>query len=191
MTENLESQLKDLFDAWRDVHVRKGWGERFFEDGLPGYEEAYVKANPRVLYICKESHDDGEQHVEFWFRDEVRSGPKTCQFTRRIRLLQGLITGGDDNLEGIAFMNLDKRGGGAATYFPRLRKYTRDPEIRPLLRREIEILAPEIIVTGSCAGLVREILKGSDFTGELVDAFHPKYRRSDEKFVARFLEKRA
>jgi hypothetical protein len=181
----IQEQLEQLFARWATTQKQEGLGDWFFPDGLVGEEAAYAAAPIKVLYILKESNVGEEpKDFGFWFKRVVANGEEH-PIRRRLALLQEVIAD-SSNLGVAAYMNLNKSGGAAVADDKQLAAYVQ--RFAPLIREEIEILAPDVIVCGGCYGLVRDAL-GDSFTGRLVDMWHPSYwQKSDEDYIAKFRE---
>jgi len=194
---SIEEKLGDLFDRWKaeqlrgkvDLGLDISW--RFTPDGIVGEEEAYLNAPVKVLYILKEGNlteradMPAEQagRFDFWFKRIVATG-EPHKIKRRIEDMQKIITGSDD-LTVTAHMNLNKAGGLASTDMKKLRAYATAPGIAPLIREEIKLLAPDVIVCGGCYGIVAEIL-GADAPYRMVDMWHPSHRVTDAAYREKF-----
>ena len=164
---SIQTQINKLFDQWKKVHEEKPGLfkvlnlklERFLPDGIAGDENAYINAIPKVLYILKESNAKNSEKVDFWFKEQVdKNGThQTHQITKRIRFMQKMITGSDD-LSVIAYMNLNKCGDGSKTEMKKLAAYSLDDKISLLIKEQIHILNPDIIICGGCFNIVNTIL---------------------------------
>lgn len=176
---SIQARLDQLFEQWKEVHKQKAdmlnlqYPERFLPDGIAGDEAAYEKSSPKVLYILKESNvGDRCDDLSFWFKAQATGGG-THRITKRIRLMQKVITGSDD-LTAVAYMNLNKSGGTSATNGAKLEAYVLNENISSFIKEEIRILNPDIIVCGGCFDTVTKLLK-SDTPVKIINIWHPSY----------------
>ena len=191
---SIEARLNDLFARWKVVQLEHEKAlnmidpKYFFLDGLVGDEAAWGSAPVRVLYVLKESNiSEPPKDFDFWFKRialDDTIDDRTYAIKKFIRLMQTELAGNGD-LSAVAYMNLNKSGGGSKTIFRRLRTYATHPAVAPMIREQIEILAPCVIVCCGCYGLVSGIL-GKDSPYHLVNMWHPSARKSDETYMTRF-----
>jgi len=188
---SIEARLENLFARWKAVQLQeaKALGlehpDWFFPDGLVGDESAWLNAPVKVLYILKEGNlTEPPKDFGFWFK-RIAADDTGHIIKKRIQLMQREIAGNDD-LSAIAYMNLNKSGGKSVTDFNWLQAYAAHPAIASLIREQIDILAPVVIVCCGCYGLVAGIL-GEDAPYRLVDMWHPSdHFKSDEAYKAKF-----
>ena len=181
----IQEELDVLFEKWKKA-LDLQMTERFIPDGIAGDEDAYKK--DRVLYILKESHLKGEppedncKHGYFWFKDQVKS-PKPHRITKRIKAMQEAIPkkGG---LTSVAYMNINKRGGGAETDPKALKAHAQS--VASFIKEEIRILAPELIICCGCYGIISDAaILGED--PRLVDMWHPSYYAVNcDKYIQKY-----
>ena len=190
---SIETKLDDLFARWKAVQLQEAEALGltrpvcFFPDGLVGDEAAWLKAPIKVLYILKEGNLSKEpKDFDFWFKRIAADNTRHI-IKKRIQLMQQEIAGSDD-LSVTAYMNLNKCGGKSVADFNQLQRYAKHPAIAPLVKEQIKILAPDVIICCGCYGLVTGIL-GEDVPCRLVDMWHPSYYRvSDEMYIKKFKE---
>ena len=188
------SRMDELFEEWKQRMGEEA--ERMCLDGIV-CEENYESADPKLLFIAKEpNHPEGPG---FDFREAFC---KEVRYAFSIRLCEwayGIWNGFPplsvvdevDRLEvmrSISFMNLKKVGGTGSADYERIRSITdRDKD---LLRRQIEIIDPDVIIGGvgnSCLwsllfpGIVLQNC-GFDIpvarvgNVKVIDFYHPSYR---------------
>lgn len=177
--------IEELFCLWKRAHaaeVKEGnWEktcpfdseqkarENFTRDGRLGDAQ-----EGGVLFICKESNlskDENTDEKSFWMRENVQqndtpafdlSQAKRARTLYRNRLKDTLDKlhekgyGIPDHLEECAYMNLNKRGGFSRTRYTILKEYVR--KYKCFLTREIELLAPDVVVFCGCYDGVAEQL---------------------------------
>ena len=188
---SIQEKLDKLFERWKAVQQEQGEAlglahpDWFFPDGLVGDEATWLNAPTRVLYLLKEGNlTEPPKDFDFWFKRIVADGTAHV-IKKRIQLMQREIAGSDD-LSVTAYMNLSKCGGKSVTDFNWLQSYANHPAIAPLIKEQIEILAPHVIICCGCYGLVSGIL-GGDAPYRLIDMWHPSdYFKSDEVYMAHF-----
>lgn len=190
---NIKTRLDNLFNKWEEAHRKNAkvlnlqHPERFLPDGIVGDETTYLKASPKVLYILKESNSGDSVNNDFWFKKEVLENG-THIITKRIQLMQKMITGSTD-LTTIAYMNLNKSGGNSASDMAHLKAYSLNNNISPLIKEQVLILDPDIIICAGCYRIVSGIL-GVEINAKIIDMWHPSYSRvPDEKYLSHFKKK--
>ena len=148
-------KLNRLFDGWK--RQRPEEAQRMCLDGIV-CEERYENTNPKILFIAKEPNHPEGPGFDFreWWNEEVWGGfsIRLCEWA------YGILNGFPplaqfdektdeyklDIMRSIAFMNLKKAGGGNQADPQEIRRFTeRDQDF---LRRQIEIIDPDVIVGG-------------------------------------------
>ena len=188
---SIEAKLDNLFVRWKAVQLQEAEAlgldhpDWFFPDGLVGDEAAWLNAPVKVLYILKEGNlSEPPKDFGFWFK-RIAADDTSHIIKKRIQLMQREITGSDD-LSVTAYMNLNKSGGKSVTDFNWLQAYATHPAIAPLIKEQIDILSPVVIVCCGCYGLVSGIM-GEGAPYRLVDMWHPSdHFKSDEVYMAKF-----
>lgn len=61
------------------------------------------------------------------------------------------------NLAGVAIVNLKKSPGGGSSQYEVLKKHAQDPSNAELLRKEMDVLAPQVVICGGTFDFAREI----------------------------------
>lgn len=217
----MEKELKDmnaleeLFDLW--MNRQKEEKEYFDKDGIAitsftidGFvdEDCWKKQKVKVLYLLREANgrnaDGGEvcEKGEFWFKNQVlgKKAPTGTLF-KRIRMMQRILVGDNEaeQLKGVAYMNVNKRGGGSSVDWTRLIRYAK--EYKDFIKREIEIINPDVIVCGGTYWLLlsqiygikdekwdarQEMFNYLDGKIKVYNMWHPSARFSDDKYRSRF-----
>jgi hypothetical protein len=146
--------LQDHYIKWQAEFFQH---DIFYEDGIID-EESYLRANLKVLFIAKEPNGKNHEHLtRRSFCDEWNCGMPTYRFAKRIaewaagilnnfpQLDEVLKNDQHQFLRQIAFINVKKHAGeGRLLDIKGFNKYV-SPQM-PFLKRQINIIAPEIIV---------------------------------------------
>ena len=190
-------RLNKLFAEWKQK--RKKEAERMCLDGII-CEKNYERANPKLLFVAKEPNNPerpGSNYRE-GFSKEVKHtfSKRLCEWAYGVwngfpSLSEFDAKADTDKLEvmrSISFMNLKKVGGTGKADHEKIRSVTnRDKD---LLRRQIEIIDPDIIIGGvrgiSPWSLLFPIIAfqncGFDIPVarvgrvRVIDFYHPSYR---------------
>ena len=181
--------LEDLFDRWSN---KKGH-EFFCRDGFVNEKAFDIKE--RILFIAKESNiSKGTDKDFFWLQSVANGNSDSKILSRRISIMTNAyynnfscVNKSLDNLQKIAYMNINKSGGSSRTNTTKLWEYANYH--KDYILKEIEIIKPELIVC--CGKLVYEII--SDILGtkindhKVIEVYHPSYFFiSDKKYLERF-----
>ena len=241
----LQKKFEELFNKWRGQqenepgydYKRNGIAKGSFTiDGIV-HEECWnglaKKRKNKVLYILREANgnasemgpegkevDDGD----FWFQKCVtgKETKVTDNIFQRIKEMQIIIQkyGSEakpdkEILSEVAYMNLNKRGGGASVDWKIFNDYIE--KYKEYIKEEIAIIKPDIIVCcGTYWPLVDNILglykgeKGPNWESEdkkdfdyddaiindekgkephkarIINMYHPSARISKENYIERF-----
>lgn len=149
-------QLNHLFEGWVP-----DYGDKFVKDGIID-EQKFEKALQKVLFITKEPNDNDKasntdlsgRDFRVWWKDGVAfrfslsiaewSYGLLNNFPEFDEILQG--TRRHDSILQIAFMNIKKVGGGSISDCSTMMNYVKLNFNS--LHKQIEIISPEIIITG-------------------------------------------
>lgn len=193
---NKTVQLNALFEQWKkDMSLETGG---FVADGIID-EQLFSQANKKILFITKEPNKPNQEAGDFreWWQQRLEGG-----FSLRIaEWAHGLLNDFPvfDNINeeqrqqairSIAFMNLKKVGGGGTAVGSSIIEHVRN--YRHYLLQEIDIIQPDIIITGISGKPLREELfgklnwKASGYGIEiaqfkhakLIDFYHPSSRNA-------------
>lgn len=239
----LEKKFEELYNDWRSEqekessydYIRTGIAkDSFTKDGI--VDENVWNGLPegkKVLYILREANGNatemGEEGKrvdgdEFWFQECVtgKETKVTDNIFQRIKEMQRIIRGDalkakDDKeiLSEVAYMNLNKRGGGASVDWKIFNDYIE--KYKEYIKEEIAIINPDIIVccgtywplVDNICGLYKEgreknwdprdikdfCYDGAKITNEnkevicvatVINMYHPSARISKEKYIKRF-----
>ena len=165
-------ELEDLFAEWEEAQKdqsRKGLSgkeikacntiptdgvnhikqDSFSKDGLLDKDAKNID----ILFVLKESHVMNSSYRadknKFWFKEDIvkeaeNSGAKNNKYYQRIKTCAEILQNGKLAWKKIAYININKRGGFAATDHKALSKYM--DAYGDLIRKQIEIIAPKTIV---------------------------------------------
>lgn len=174
--------------------------ESFSDDGYLGLKEEFCKGS-KVLFVLREANC-GEKKEEsyFWFRDDIVNGkPDNSNgiLARRILKIYAHIWGKENNatsnkiniqdLRAAAYMNLNKRGGKNVVDHRYLKYYVW--MYQEFIRKEIELINPEIIICGGTYELLKSIVD-QETEAKMIDLKHPSYHfMSDEDYLHEFISK--
>lgn len=192
-------QLNKLFDEWEQkVAEYKG---KFVRDGIIN-EQLYQNAIPKVLFIAKEPNNPEQTAGDFreWWKDEI-------YYTFSYRLAEwsyGLLnnfpqfddiwkhegSSAQKAIQNIAFMNIKKNGGTGNSEYNRIMDHLKGNF--DLLHRQINIISPDIIITGTSWNKLRDalfpnikwqlsgygIFIGRYNNAKVIDFYHPSSRNA-------------
>lgn len=181
-------ELNNLFIKWQDLHARENsFNETtpkaliyqnnpevnklaFIKDGMISPQDYQGK----ILFLLKESNEqktcnEGEpigkkDQIKEWFYEANINKNRLCTLMRKMAHISSAIyefpCTDIEALKQVAYMNINKRGGGSYTSAKILEKYA--DEYRDQIMREIEILNPDYVL---CCGItdksVFDILKNN------------------------------
>lgn len=171
------TNIEELFEKWKERHKERpdrynqeetGIAvDSFTNDGVVN-EKGWRDATIKVLYILREANGsyfiqngtepyvkiDGEGE-NFWFAKSVQEASKNNielngPIFKKIKLMQSHIEDKMPNnelLKHVAYMNLNKRGGGSNVNWNILKEYSK--AFKEEIKKEISLINPDIIV---CCG---------------------------------------
>ena len=154
MSKTRTERLNELFAAWKQRIIEVA--DRMCLDGIV-CEESYENTNPKLLFITKEpNHPEGSgfDFREWWSESvEYAFANRLCEWSYGVQNGFPPLSEFDKDeanklaaIRSISFMNLKKVGGSGSSDLEVIRSTTdRDKD---LLRRQIEIIDPDIIVGG-------------------------------------------
>ena len=186
--------LDELFELWKNED-----GHEFFcKDGFIK-QDTFEKQEKKVLFIAKESNvSKGTDKDFFWLQSVVHGDSVPKILSRRILIMTNALFGNDFDtvkkdrdgyniLEKIAYMNINKRGGGSRSKDSEIEEYAKT--YKEYIEKEIEIINPDLIVCGSnlVYRIVGGIVERKNDRPVLVEVYHPShYFISDKKYLERF-----
>jgi hypothetical protein len=164
----------DLWQEWRARPPHAN--ESFITDGIID-PQRWARAPRRVMFLLKEAYDRSPSRQGFdlpeWLRTapEPRKGQTWKNAGRWAYLLQRVEPGhipeppseeeGFEALLGAAIVNVKKSGGRSRSDAEDIARYAQDDS--DLLRRQVEGIAPDVVVTGGTWAAAQSILGGSSF----------------------------
>ncbi len=195
MSDNVEAEMESLFQEWETAHKRKGY-ERFIRDGIVSPEDWYGQPTPKICYLLKEAYSkDTGYDLAKKLKNDIpwQMWKKVAVWTEAI--FQAFGDGNEydqeriqanirQNTNRIAVINVKKSNGQSESDYKELEDCA--IEDRDFLRRELDIVNPNIILCGYTSHCLRAIL-GNDWknnktamtlfgewNGKLViDYYHP------------------
>jgi hypothetical protein len=190
-------QLNSLFDEW--VEKVPEYKNKFIRDGIIN-EQLYNSASKKILFIAKEPNDPKQE--EAWdFREWWNKGLKYAFSYRIAEWSYGLLNNfpeydeiwnknnlAHEAIQYIAFMNIKKSGGTGNSEFNNMIEHIK--QNISFIHRQIEIIEPEIIITGTSWNELRDELfpnlgwlkSGYDIDiskfkkSKVIDFYHPSSR---------------
>lgn len=238
MENSITEQLKELFDFWIKEHgndeeykcEKTGIAnDSFTPDGMVNEEtwnQLHTENKKKVLYLLREANgntstltEDGKSvdNGEFWFQQCVDNGNIGNIIFKRIEEMQKIIQDEEsyngEILKQVAYMNINKRGGGSTVDWKILNEYAH--KYKKQIMKEICILKPDIIVCcgtywtfiDNICGLYEEndkakwephdkrdfvleatmeIEDGDKFECLIFNMYHPSARMKTENYIERF-----
>ena len=183
MLENQLNLLDKLFEEWKKTDSQEFRSDSHFafsKDGIICSDE-YGKNNPKLLFIAKEPNAGGVYNSDiFWIKNFLTDkSQKKSLFSNRIVMMSNCYYNTDlgyDVLRKISYMNLKKTAGSSQCNYNDLNNYCANEERRKFIKREIEILSPDLIVC--CGNDVKNILFNifhDNINYKLICVKHPSY----------------
>lgn len=172
----------------------------FIKDGIIN-EECYKNAKCKILFILKESNildyqDDrpsGEDDQICWYKDYIDGKvndniPKQREKMGRMAFylfnknnLQSRETPTEEEykkaLKSVAFMNLNKRGGGKSVDVKRFPAYVQ--RYKEFIFKEIELIDPDYIIVLGKTNFANEIR--SKYGDKVITMWHTAYKMPNQK----------
>ena len=194
MTETINQQLNKLFCKWKEEHENEDAAS------LAKTKNAAIAANSfcvdgpicedctevDVLYILKESNlaeNLIEDKDEFWLR-KIMCCPKKLGRKRLPRRLkkaqeQRFLS----SVKKMAYMNINKRGGGHTTEPKKLEAY--GEHYQALIAKEIDIINPRKIVCCDASKTILQMILSlpNAENYEIYSAYHPSYSGKKNSFT--------
>ena len=187
------NQLNNLFNRWE-----KKYKNGFKRDGIVD-EYLFTKTKTKVLYITKEPNDPKQSAGDYreWWKEGVKYSfshrisewsygilndfPQYDEIRNNTKLINECIL-------KIAFMNIKKSGGGGGSKYDEIMDHLKMNF--NFLHQEIQIINPDIIITGLTWKETRQALfpkviwKNSGFAvaigryknAKVIDFYHPSSR---------------
>jgi len=186
--------LNNLFDEWEGS--KPEYKGKFVRDGIIN-EELFTKVQPKILFIAKEPNNPNQKPGDFreWWKKECTDKILYRMAEWIYGLLHKFPQYEDINedkrhelIQNIAFMNIEKTGGDSRS---KNNKIIRHLEMNlDFLRKQIDIISPDIIVTGT--GFLKKVREdlfentlfesdcniyiGKYKNSKIIDYYHPSSR---------------
>lgn len=170
--EAFAEQMDTLMRAWNAAHKARGL-HSFIADGAVD-EAAYLRAAPRVCFFLKEAYS--KDSTEDWSLTQwLAGGALTRMWSNAAEWAYGILHTSPSDipprpqlssakktalLRQTAVVNVKKSNGTSASCYDELLAYAAAD--RDFLRRELELLAPTVIVCGNNSGLLRSLYDDED-----------------------------
>lgn len=169
----IDREMAALMGQWRERHESAGH-RCFISDGAVDYGVWAVQSTPRVCWLLKEAYSgDGEP---FDLAGAYLAGDShTWRTWKRVACVtravhdafagevgydgESVDRGKQDLLRSVAIVNVKKSDGAKSSSSADLMRY--ESEDRDLLRKQLEILAPDVVVCGGTGWLMRRIWEGT------------------------------
>lgn len=162
-------ELDNLFDEWEKRHLAKGY-KRFIRDGIVN-EDWWMQEQsvPKVCFFLKEARTDQEEGYnlvkDLYAYEPWKLWQRVAVWTQAIQLsVSGERPYDEDKIKmksheavrQTAVVNVKKSNGLAESTEEDLWQYVKDD--KDLLKKELEIVNPDIIVCGYTFGMLSEVL---------------------------------
>ena len=169
--KTMRAEMESLFQEWEAAHKRKGY-KRFIRDGIVSLEDWYRQPTPKICYLLKEAYSDHEgfdlakllhkkEPWQMWKKVAVWTEAIFQAFGDGKEYDQERIQANiRRNTNRIAAINVKKSNGQSESDYKELEDCA--IEDRDFLRRELDIVNPDIIVCGYTSHCLRVIL-GDDW----------------------------
>lgn len=197
---NKNNELNELFEEWKEKHKEEPYNsdtipvkridkKSFTFDGF-----IFGEKTGAVLYILDESNlqeSSKETNDFFWLKGayKVKNNINKNPIPRRIEKMQKRICEQikEIDLQDIAYMNINKRGGFGSRDDKTLWNYYN--KYNTFIFREINIISPKIIVY--CAGnqeIYSDLIehKKELKCNYILNMSHPSSRNTDDKYMEEF-----
>lgn len=165
-----ETDIKLLMDNWEEKHKNNGY-KRFIRDGIVCEEKWEAQHTPRVCYFLKEAYTSNENGYNLV--EDLHDCERPWTMWRKVAIwTQAIYNAFNDNIceyddevlrskekeiiDRIAVVNVKKSNGGSESEYEDLKKYALEDRLE--IKRELEIIQPDIIVCGNNLSLLKLVL---------------------------------
>lgn len=162
-------ELEKLFDEWEKKHIEVGH-KRFIRDGIVDEAWWLQEQNvPKICYFLKEARTEQEagynlvkdlyeyEPWKLWKRVAVWTQAIQSAFTEESAYNEEWIKKNEHTVvKQIAVVNVKKSDGMAESEEEDLQRYLLEDKEK--LKRELEIIKPDIIVCGYTFGMLKKVL---------------------------------
>lgn len=185
---------------------RSGISRQVVRDGIVN-EDRYSRARTKILFIAKEPHNQDVYDYREWWREEIAHA-----FSYRMaEWSYGILNdfpqyndiwsdpdGAHGALPSIAFMNIKKSGGHGNSEFASMMAHA---EMNfHFLHQQIDIISPDIIITGTTWRELRnrlfpsvtwtnsgyDVASGRHGSAKVIDFYHPSSKQHPQPRTACF-----
>lgn len=193
-----KEKMENLMQDWMEKQEKdSNCIASFILDGIINYNE-YEKTQEKILFLAKEGNTGNKMVAPnrnyFWLKSVADGISGKTLFSNRIALLANAwyakdyerVSKNHEVLHKIAFMNLNKCGGGRSCDVNYLEEYTKN--YADEIEEEISIIQPNIIV---CCGydvyrLLQKYIRISNDI-KVIQISHPSYfALSDRDYLMQF-----
>ena len=171
----MNDKLNKLFRDWQSRprhqdNIKQGLG--FVRDGVID-EEKWERANPKILFLAKETPNDGYERINWRLDTMIREewGKAYYQLWLNVsRWTYGILHTTKDNIPDFpdakvartelfnsAFVNIKKSGGSSTSNNRDLKTYVK--EDGDLIAKQLELINPDVIVFCNTWHLTKELLE--------------------------------
>ena len=156
-----QADIELLMDSWKEKHRNKGY-KRFIRDGIVCEEQWEKQQTPKVCYFLKEAYTsnengynlvedlhDCEQPWTMWRKIAIWTQAIHNAFSQNMSEYDEEVLRSHEKeiIDRIAVVNVKKSNGENSSNYEDLEKYA--IEDRAEIKRELEIIRPDIIVCGN------------------------------------------
>lgn len=163
--DDTRTQLNMLMEKWKATHKNKGW-VNFISDGAVNME-SYASSTLKICYFLKEAYskdNDEDWDLTRW----LDNGAMTRMWSNVAEWTYGIINTTTTNishkpqltnqektvlLKSVSVINVKKSNGNVQSDYGDLLNYAN--EDKEFLKRELDILKPDVIVCGNNSSLLR------------------------------------
>ncbi len=184
----VDPNWEEIFQKSKGLLLDESFKASFKTDGVSCELGSYNKQSRKcqtadIVFVLKESDvldDNGSvsNSFDFWFDEAVDSNPGKNnlkkakavrkRYMKKFSLIMDEYCSGWNSYTPIGYMNLNKRGGFSKANYYRLKAYVR--QYHKFILKEIELLAPKVIVLCGCVGeFVVGLMEANDLR---IDIFH-------------------
>lgn len=161
-------ELDILFEEWEKIHLEKGY-KRFIRDGIVNEDWWFQEQSvPKICFFLKEARTQEEGYnlvKDLYKREPWKLWQRVAIWTQAIQLsftgerpydVDKIQMKSHEAVRQTAVVNVKKSNGLAESEGEDLWKYVH--EDKDLLKRELELVNPDIILCGYTFGMLSEVL---------------------------------
>lgn len=164
-----KSELALLMSEWKIKHQQKGY-QRFINDGFVCAEKWEHQKAPRVCFFLKEAYTSNESGYNL--TEELHNASNPWTMWKKVAIWTQAIHNAFNNeseyndeilranekevIDCIAVVNIKKSNGQHSSEYSDLKKYVEEDKAE--IKKELEIIQPDIIVCGNNISLLKVVL---------------------------------